>query len=309
MLAGRGQLRISGVTAATTGPGRDVWTTRRLLQWTTSYFARKGFDSPRVAAEMLLAHVLGTRRLRLYMEADRPASDLERAALRELVERAARHEPVDYLVGQAPFFSMMLKVSPAVLIPRPSTESLVEHIIQHARRTPGFGSPLIADIGTGSGAIAIALARHVPHAQVIATDISAEALAIARANAAEQGVADRIAFVQGDLLEPLAGRRVRYLVSNPPYISDAEWAVVEPNVKDYEPEHALRGGVDGLKFIRALVAGARQHLESPGQLVLEIAASQKAAALQLAAAAAGLTNPHVLADHERLPRVLVVDTA
>ncbi len=290
-------------------PQRDVWTTRRLLQWTSDYFGKKGIDSPRVSAEMLLAHVLGVKRLRLYMEADRPASELERAAFRELVERAAQHEPVDYLVGQAPFFSMMLKVTPAVLIPRPSTETLVEHVVQHARRTPGFSAPLIADVGTGSGAIAIALARHVPHCRVLATDLSAEALAVARGNAADQGVTDRIDFVQGDLLAPLAGQRVRYLVSNPPYISDEEWAAVAPNVKHYEPEHALRGGVDGLRYLRAILAEARPHMETPGQVVLEIAASQKDKALQLVADAPGLDNAHVLADHEGLPRVLVADAA
>lgn len=287
----------------------DTWTTRRLLDWTADYFSKRGIDSPKLSAEMLLAHVLGTQRLKLYMDLDRPTSELERAAFRELVERAARHEPVDYLVGHAPFFSMMLKVSPAVLIPRPSTETLVEHVVQHARRTPGFASPLIADVCTGSGAIAIAVAKHIPNSRVIATDISPDALAIAKENAEAQGVADRIDFRQGDLLEPLReqGDRVRYLLSNPPYISDAEWAEVEPNVKDYEPEIALRGGADGLRYIRTLVAEGRRFIESPGQLVVEIAASQKQAVLDLAAANTGWTNAHVLADHEALPRVLVAD--
>ncbi|MEX0777079.1 MAG: peptide chain release factor N(5)-glutamine methyltransferase [Phycisphaeraceae bacterium] len=285
----------------------ERWTTRRLLTWTHDYFHKKGIDSPRLSAEMLLSHVLGVARLKLYMDPDRPATELERAAFRELVERAARHEPVDYLVGQAPFFSMMLKVTPAVLIPRPSTETLVEHVVQHARRTPGFAAPLIADVCTGSGAIAVALAKHIPTSRVIATDISPEALAIARENAQAQGVADRIDFVQGDLLEPLVGQRVRYLVSNPPYISDEEWQAVAPNVKDYEPEHALRGGVDGLRYIRPLIAQAHQYLDKPGQLVLEIAASQKAAVLKLVEETGELTNAHVMSDHEALPRVLVAD--
>lgn len=295
------------VTIRVSRPGTPVWTTRRLLQWTSDYLARKGVDSPRVSAEMLLAHVLGVKRLRLYMEADRPSSELERAAFRELVERAAQHEPVDYLVGQAPFFSLMLKVTPAVLIPRPSTETLVEHVIQHSRRTPGFSSPTVADIGTGSGAIAIALARHLPHGHVIATDVCPQALAVARENILAHGVADRVTLRQGDLLAPLGQERVRYLVSNPPYISDAEWEKVEPNVKDHEPTLALRGGVDGLREIRRLVAGARAHLETPGQLVVEIAASQKQAVLAMVQQTPGLGNAHVLADHEGLPRVLVAD--
>ncbi|HEX7009090.1 MAG TPA: peptide chain release factor N(5)-glutamine methyltransferase [Phycisphaeraceae bacterium] len=285
----------------------DLWTTRRLLSWTTDYFQRKGLDSPRLTAEMLLAHVLGVTRLKLYMDPDRPATELERAAFRELVERAARHEPVDYLVGQTPFFSMMLKVSPAVLVPRPSTETIVEHVLQHARRTPGFHSPLIVDLGTGSGAIAIAIAKHLPHSRVIATDICPDALDLARLNAQAQGVADRIEFRRGDLFEPLAGVRARYLVSNPPYISDAEWEQVPPNVKNYEPVRALRGGPDGLQYIRPIIQQARQYLDLPAQLVLEIAASQEQAVLELARQAPGLTNPRVLADHEGLPRVLVAD--
>jgi release factor glutamine methyltransferase len=282
------------------------WTTRRLLAWTTEHFTRRGIDSPRLSAEMLLAHVLGSTRLRLYIDPDRPATDLERAAFRELVERAARHEPVDYLVGLAPFFSLLLQVNPRVLIPRPSTETIVAHVIEHARRNPGFRAPRIADVGTGSGAIAIALAKNMPECRVIATDISPEALALAGANARACGVAERIDLRPGDLLAPLAGERLHYLVSNPPYISDAEWAQVAPNVKDYEPVLALRGGSDGLKFLRPLIAQAALYLQRPGQLVLEIAASQKAAVLELAAAA-GLANPRVLADHEALPRVLVAD--
>ena len=284
----------------------EKWTTRRLLAWTTQHFEKKDIDSPRLSAEMLLAHVLGVQRIKLFIDADRPASALERAASRDLVERALKNEPVDYLVGHAPFFSMMFKVTPAVLIPRPSTETIVEHVIQHAKRTPGFRNPLIADVCTGSGIIAIALAKHLSGCHVIATDISADALAIAKENAATHGVTEHIDFRQGDLLAPLDVQRVRYLVSNPPYISDAEWKDVLPNVKDYEPEQALRGGSDGLQLIRPLIAQAKRYIEPPGQLVLEIAASQKDAVLALAKEA-GLQNAHVLADHEGLPRVLVAE--
>ena len=282
------------------------WTSRSLLQWTGDYFRKKGLDSPRLAAEMLLSHVLGVERLKLFMDPDRPTSELERATFRDLVERAARHEPVDYLVGQSPFFSMQFEVTPAVLIPRPSTETLVEHVMQHSRRTPGFRQPHIVDVCTGSGAIAVALAKHMTDASLTATDLSTDALAVARRNAARHKVADRIHFLEGDLLTPLSGKRFHYLVSNPPYISDAEWDQVAPNVRDHEPHTALRGGADGLKYIRPLIAGCRQHLTAPGQLVLEIAASQRDAVLKLAAAA-GLRHGHVLPDHEGLPRMLVAD--
>jgi len=285
----------------------DVWTTRRLIKWTEQYLGKKGVDHARLSAEMLLAHVLSCNRLRLYTDADRPASDLERAAFRELVERAGRHEPVDYLIGKTPFFSMLFKVTPDVLIPRPSTETLVEHVMQHTRRTPGFAMPAIADVGTGSGIIAITLARHIPGARVVAVDISEKALAVARENAAAHGVESHIDFRHGHLLEPLAGMRFRFLCSNPPYISDKEWAEVEPNVKDYEPVTALRGGHDGLEFIRPIIQHAHRFLDTPGQLCVEIAASQKDAVLKLAEHAPGLANAHILNDHERLPRILVAD--
>jgi len=288
-------------------PARDkVWTTRQLLQWTTEHFERKDIDSPRVSAEMLLAHVLETTRLKLYMEADRPSTPLERSAFRELVERATNHEPVDYLVGQCPFFSMMFKVTRDVLIPRPSTETAIEHIIQHVRAMPGASSPMIADVGTGSGIIAVSLAKHLKSAHIIATDISEAALEVAKENAETHRVTDRIDFLQGDLLDPLRGQQFHYLVSNPPYISDPEWQDVAPNVKDYEPESALRAGPDGLDYIRPIIEQAPALLLSPGQLVLEIAASQKDITQQLAHEA-GLKYPAVLHDHENLPRILVAN--
>lgn len=285
---------------------RESWTTRRLLRWTTEHFEKRGIDSPRLSAEMLLSHVLDVGRLKLYMDPDRPASDLERAAFRDLVERAAKHEPVDYLVGLAPFFALQFEVNPDVLIPRPSTETIVEHVLQHARRTPGFQHPAIADICTGSGAIAVSLAKHMPQCRVTATDISEKALAVAKRNAERHAATERIEFLQGDLLAPLGMKRVRYLISNPPYISDAEWAAVEPNVKNYEPTLALRGGVDGLDLIRKLITAAPKHLEQPGQLVLEIAASQHKQVVELAQQA-GFKRTQILGDHEGLPRVLVAD--
>jgi len=287
---------------------QDNWTTRRLLTWTTQHFEAKGIDSPRLAAEMLLAHVLGTQRLKLYMDPDRPASELERAAFRELVERALAHEPVDYLVGHSPFFSLQFKVTHDTLIPRPSTETLVEQVLQHARQFKR-SAPAVADLGTGSGAIAVSIARQLPDCRVIATDRSEAALAVAKQNAKANGVAERIDFRLGgdDWYEPVAGFRFDYLCSNPPYISDAEWADVEPNVKDHEPAIALRAGTDGLDDLRPLIEGARLRLTDAGQALFEIAASQKKAVLAIAESTSGLKNAHVLADHEALPRVLVCD--
>lgn len=363
-------------------PRMETWTTRKLLVWTTQHFEDKKIDSPRVAAEMLLGHVLGVERLRLYMEPERPASEAERDMFRALVARAGKHEPVDYLVGKTPFFGLELTVTPAVLIPRPSTETLIEHVLQRERppaaspppqvstdpsevlskstdadpeadspgeltyepepelapqtdtpeiethsqssgtsmpvndsapppaepQTPGpRPEPLsIADVGTGSGAIAITLAKHLPQAKIVATDLSDTALEVARQNAADHGVDGRIDFRLGDLLAPLNGERFDYVLSNPPYISDAEWADVLPNVKDHEPASALRSGADGLDHLRRLIADAHKHLKPDGQLLLEMSSTQ-AEAMKKLASDAGYENLQILDDHERLPRVLVAE--
>ena len=287
------------------------WTTRRLLGWITDHVGSKGIESPRLVAEMLLAHVIGCERMRLYMEVDRPASPLELTALRELVARAAKHEPVQYLVGHAWFFGREFKVDKRVLIPRPSTETLVQHVLQHRRAAPGHANPIIADIGTGSGCIAISLAIHIANATVVATDESPEAIDLARANAQRHRVEDQIEFRLGRDLQPLTGGSSRaeidIICSNPPYISDAEWAEVEPNVRDFEPEAALRGGADGLNLIGVLIAEAGQLLRPGGQLVMEIAHSQRKPVLELVAKADLLSNPIVLKDHEDFWRVLIAE--
>jgi release factor glutamine methyltransferase len=293
-------------------PVEQQWTTRRLLEWMTSHFQARGIDSPRVVAEMLLSHVLGCERMRLYMESDRPATAVELATLRLLAARAAAHEPVQYLVGQTWFFSRAFEVDRSTLIPRPSTETLVEHVLHWLRATPGHADPLMADIGTGTGCIAISLAAQLPGAHVIATDVEPGALELASRNAARHRVEDRIEFLPGALLEPLrhvpAIARFDVICSNPPYISDREWEAVAPNVREFEPAGALRGGADGLDVIRPLIAGSGQWLKPGGLLAVEIAHSQRDAALELARAA-GLVDPGVLKDHEGLWRVLLATRA
>lgn len=353
----------------------EPWTTRKLLAWTTLHFEDKGIDSPRVAAEMLLGHVLGVARLKLYMEPDRPASEAERETFRALVGRAGKHEPVDYLIGKAPFFGLELRVSPAVLIPRPSTETIIEYVLQAVRdaertepdaamaetaaaiassaiadepstgeltyepgphpgetvgeseviedaavdekQAAGYSPPArpgptfngrIADVCTGSGAIAVTLATQLPDATFVATDLSKDALAVAKQNAQDHGVADRIDFRLGDLFAPLGDERFDFVLSNPPYISNTEWAAVLPNVKDYEPTMALRSGVDGLDHLRPLIATAARHLLPEGRLLLEMSSTQGEAIEQLAVEA-GLIEPTILNDHEELPRVLVASAS
>ncbi len=291
----------------------EVWTTRRLLAWMRRHFESRQIDSPRIVAEMLLAHVIGCERMRLYMEVDRPATPLERASLRELVAKAARHEPVQYLVGHAWFFGRQFRVSESTLIPRPSTEALVEHILQWHRTAPGHAGPLIGDVGTGTGCIGVSLAAQIADATIVATDVSEAALELAAANARQHEVADRIDFRRGVGLAPLAAPPARggfdVICSNPPYIPDHEWARLAANVKDYEPPSALRGGADGLDVIRPLIAGAGELLRPGGQLVVEIGDGQRDAVLELAQAAERLDGAMVLKDHEGFWRVLVAEAA
>ncbi len=294
----------------------EPWTTRRLLAWMTESFTKKGLDSARLMAELLLAHVIGCDRLRLYMDADRPASPLERDRLRELVQRAQAHEPVQYLVSEAWFFSLPFHVDRRVLVPRPGTETIVQHVLQHARVEPGFGGKtgeglLIADVCTGSGCIAISLLKNLPGARAAATDLSADALEVAQSNAKRHGVVDRIDFLTGDLLGPLEdfpGTRgkgtVHYLVSNPPYIPDHEWDAVPPNVKNFEPAMALRGGKDGLDFIRPLIEHGPAHLRPSGLILIETADSTAAAALDLLKARPEIEQAEILEDFEGLPRAV-----
>lgn len=296
----------------------EPWTTRKLLAWMGDAFNKKGLDSPRLLAEMLVAHVIGCERLKLYIDPDRPASPLERETLRDLVGRALKHEPVQYLAGYAWFFGLKIKVDRRVLIPRPATETIVEHILQHERARAGASSKgdgvLIADVCAGSGCIAIALLKNLPNARAVATEVCEEAAALAKENAVEHGVADRLEILVGDLLTPLfehpATRGVEsvdYLASNPPYIPDDEWPAVEPNVKDHEPHKALRGGEDGLDFVRRLMHekdGAARFVKPDGLLLIEVADSRAAAALEMAKASPKLRDAAVLKDFEGLPRVI-----
>ncbi len=277
-------------------------------------FTARSIDSPRLSAEMLLSHVTECDRLSLYTDPDRPASPAERSKLRSLVARALGNEPIQYLVREAWFFSLPLTVTRVTLIPRPATESLVEHAL-HWLRSESAGpetserSPILAaDIGTGSGAIAIALAKNNPALHVLATDVSADALAVARDNAARHGVTDRVELLQGDLLEPIRTRvgaeGLDLFTANPPYISDDEWAAVAPNVKDHEPALALRAGPDGLDIIKPLLRDAPDLLRPGGLLLIEHAASHADQVRSLARDDARLSRVETLRDFEALPRVL-----
>ncbi|MEM7230176.1 MAG: peptide chain release factor N(5)-glutamine methyltransferase, partial [Planctomycetota bacterium] len=283
---------------ATTPTSSETWTTKTLLRWMIDRFEHARLDSPRITAELLLANVLGCERIRLYMEVDRPAAPEEREQLRDLVRRALRHEPVQYLTGIAPFFTSEYAVSTDTLIPRPSTETLVAAALDRARRHSADAGIRILDIGTGTGCIIVSLLRQLTLASGVATDLNEDILALARSNAERLEVADRLELCSGSCFEPVGDAAFELIVSNPPYISDEEWNDLEPNVRDFEPATALRGGVDGLDVIRRLVAEAPRHLVDGGHLLLEIADAHRDAAPALVDATDGLTNPIILHDHE-----------
>ena len=257
--------------------------------------------NPQLVSRMLLSSVLGGTDIELYTDPDRPASPEDRASLRELVARAANHEPVQYLVGRADFFGRSFKVDPSTLIPRTATETLIQLVLDEARSrtaTPESGMPIrLADLGTGSGCIAITLARQLPGSTVLATDIVQEALELASTNAMDHDAGDQIDFRLGSGLEPLEDESPFHVIAaNLPYIPDADWESLDENVRDHEPQTALLGGSDGLDVIRPVLRGVKPHLVEGGLLVMEIDPAQGDAVLQLAQEEAGLVRCEILPD-------------
>lgn len=287
-------------------PATETWTVRRLIEWTTSFLDRKGIDSPRLSAEMLLGHVLSLRRIQLYTDHDRPLATDELTEFRDLVKRAGEHEPIQYLVGKAYFFNLELDVEPGVLIPRPDTETLVEEAIAHLKPVE---SPTVLDLCTGTGSVALAIAMQISTARVVAVDIADEAVALARRNVEKHGLGDRVEVVAGDLFAPVAGCTFDAVVANPPYIATDQLVGLDRNVRDHEPMLALDGGPDGLDPHRRILAEADSFLEPGGLLALEIAFDQGENALALAQGFPSFTDRQIVRDLARRPRVLTMHLA
>ena len=279
---------------------RRAWTVLELLRWTTAHFAERGIESARLDAECLLAHALGATRLSLYLEFDKPLGESERAGFRELVRRrAAERVPVSQLIGRKEFWSLSLRVTPDVLTPRPETETLVTAGVELLRRSGP--APEVLDLGTGSGAIALALAHERPDARITATDIRQEALKVAQQNAEELGMAERIAFVVGAGLAAVPGRRFALIASNPPYLDPRERASLPPELA-HEPEVALFAGDGGLALLAELGRTAADWLSPEGALALEHAPDQAGAVAQ-ACRDGGLTEVALHRDLAGRPRV------
>lgn len=281
------------------------WTVMDVLRWTTSRFEERGLSTPRLDAEILVAHALELPRVQLYVQFDRPLLPPELGAIRELVKRRQGGESVAYAIGKKEFYGLDFAVDARVLVPRPDTETLVDEALDRVGRTPPAEptgpAPRIADVGTGSGAIAVALAKQRPDATVFASDISPDALAVARANAERNAAA--ITFLEGDLQAPLGEHAPFDLITaNLPYVAAGDIAGLAPEVRA-EPLLALDGGPDGLDLVRRLVDAAPALLAPRGALVLEIGAGQAQDTAALCAAA-GLTDVRIRRDLGQIERVV-----
>ena len=282
-----------------------TWTVLKLLEWTTQYFAKAGSESPRLDAELLLAEARKCERIELYTAFNEEPNEQVRTTFRELVRRRGEGTPVAHLLGRKEFFSLSFRVTEATLIPRPETEHLVIETLDEIKRQGRTQQPLqIADVGTGSGVIAVCLAKHLPQAKIFAIDISSAALAIAASNAEAHHVQNKITFVEGDLLSPLPeAQRFDFICSNPPYVSETEYAELDKSVRDFEPRNALVGGPTGTEIISKLLNQSSARLHPNGHLLFELSPMIAASVAKLLNEDSSFENIRLvkdLAGHNRL---------
>jgi release factor glutamine methyltransferase len=278
-----------------------------MMKWSGEYLDGKGVERGRLDAEHLLAHALGTARLQLYLQYDRPLTAEELDRFRPLLRRRAGREPLQYILGRAAFRELDLFVDRRVLVPRPETEVLVEEVLAWTRSVKAAGLTAL-DLGTGSGAIALALASEGPFDRVVATDASEKALEVARTNADAVGLTDRVEFRCGSLFDVATqGEQFDVVVSNPPYVAEHERPTLQPEVVSWEPTEALFGGPDGLDVIRLIVSGAGGRIRPGGLLALEVGAEQTAEVVADAAATGDFVDVRVRRDLAGRQRVVLAE--
>lgn len=298
----------------------DSWNILKLLEWSTQYFQSKGIESPRLDAEVLLAHCLSLTRVQLYMQFDRPLTEAELQNFKALLKRRSEREPLAYILGKKEFYSMEFIVSPEVLIPRPETELLIEKAIKHFEASSALPHRFL-DIGTGSGCIAICLAKNFPQAEIIALDISEQALKIAQQNAQKHGVESQIQFLEIDIFDVILSetkdlvestgsftlvqddrqKKFDLIVSNPPYVKSDEIGKLAPELQ-FEPLQALSGGEEGLDFYQKLIPWTYSHLNAEGIALFEIGFDQTESIENLATKA-GFQKVNILKDYAGHPRM------
>jgi release factor glutamine methyltransferase len=275
-----------------------------IITKTTDFFASRGVESPRLNAEQIVGHALGLKRMQLYVQFERLLTEPELDKIRPLVKRRAQREPLQHILGTVEWGGLILKSDKRALVPRPETEELLELVLERAKPAEGAVSRVL-DLGTGTGALALALAKAWPSAQVTAVDASEDALALARENAAATGLAERVSFLKSDWFSALPGDATfDVIVSNPPYLTDAEVADAEPEVRVHDPRSALVAPDAGLADLKKIIAGAASRLAPGGLLALETGVAQHAALLA-ALAAAGLRESDARADLSGRPRFVL----
>lgn len=312
-----------------------IWTIGRILKWTEQYFKDKGIESPRLDAEVLLAHVLEKQRIYLYVHFDEPLQPAELAAYREMIKQRVLRVPVAQILGEKEFMGLTFKVTADTLVPRPDTEILVQAAVERLKAMKGEAKTLedealadgeeassaanrdeaavdvsqeplrIADIGTGSGAICLSVLRYLAGTVADTVDISPAARAVAEENAASLGLQDRVTFHTGDLLQPLVGMTFAAILSNPPYIPEADIATLAPEVRLKEPHTALSGGQDGLDFYRRLAKEAPAMLVPGGFMAFEVGIHQAEPVAALAKANPLIARTEILPDYAGIDRVVV----
>jgi release factor glutamine methyltransferase len=250
-----------------------------VVRLSTGYLAERGIGTARLEAELLCAHALGLRRIDLYLQFERNLDGAELESIRELLRRRGHGEPVAYITGEREFFGRAFRVSPDVLVPRPETEALVDRALRALRASPDQGALRVADLGTGSGCVAVTLAAELPQLSVIATDTSEAALGVARSNAERHGVANRVQFVRTSWADGVD--ELDTVISNPPYVTVAELNAADADVRDFEPSLALLGGDDGLDAYRALAASLEHRVRAAGTVLLEVDANRVDAVRQI----------------------------
>lgn len=282
-----------------------LWTVRELMKTAIAYLAEKGYDEARLTVELLLAHVLNLQRIELYTNFERPLTKNELRLFRSLFVRRLRHEPLQYIVESAFFMGLQFEVDSRVLIPRPETETLVEEVLLECKNRSGEHLTIL-DVGTGSGNIAISVAKYAKNVSVTAIDKSADALDVARINALRHGVDKTIEFIKADVFEPLESILTNpydCIVSNPPYVSMNEWEKLQPEIRKYEPREALTDNADGLSFYKQLISISRRLLKPGGLFIVEVGYGQSSR-VELLLQSEGYESIRSISDLQRIPRVV-----
>lgn len=296
---------INSLTVTLTETRQNTWTVLSLLQWTTQYFTDHCIDSPRLTAELLLSRVLGYERIQLYTNYDKPLHHQELSEFKGLLKRRLSHEPVQYILGETEFMGLRFIVNRHVLIPRPETEVLVEQVIALSKASP-VKIRRVLDIGTGSGNIAVSIAKYLPESAIDAVDISREALAVARENLMLHGVEERVMLIQADILDESKKFSLQpydLLVSNPPYISGGEFQQLQPEVREFEPSIATTDNGDGLTFYRVIARRSLDLIRPEGSLFVEIAYNQRQDVSEIFRKV-GYDQITIIPDYQGIPRIV-----